>query len=321
MSEDAHPKSGDETFAADEKQKPAGVAVAVLIIILVTAALAGVLYLGAQLFGFPFAPLDLSDLVARTGILPWTQPAGSLSASAPGDLAQTMQATQWLLPLGLFTFVALVLGLLCYALTTRLGRVSGLLAGALFAALAVYAGITTGNSQLPLVVSTLWQVTWFLLWGLALSYAFRKLARAASDANSRQELAAGGGVARRQFLLQFGAGAAAIATLSAAAGASLVEKSSVKELQQTLPMISPELMEAQRQLFSNFRRFAVVRGGAESAEGSNVLALGAEFPDRNYVSVWIGGRSPIVIYEYLQTAAAAFGSEDDGDAGIYWLDD
>jgi hypothetical protein len=86
-------------------------------------------------------------------------------------------------------------------------------------------------------------------------------------------------------------------------------------------MIAPEFLEAQRQLFSSFRRFVIVRGGADSSEESNVLALGAEFPDRNYVSVWIGGRSPIVIYENLQTALVAFGSEDDESAAAYWLDD
>ena len=65
--------------------------------------------------------------------------------------------------------------------------------------------------------------------------------------------------------------------------------------------------------------FAIVRGGSAAVDTSNVLALGAEYPDRNYVSIWLGGHSPIVIYNSLETALAAY-STDDEPAGLFWLD-
>lgn len=45
---------------------------------------------------------------------------------------------------------------------------------------------------------------------------------------------------------------------------------------------------------------------------------GAEYPDRNYV-IWLGGRSPIVIYENLETALAAYSVEGE-QTGLFWLD-
>ena len=84
-------------------------------------------------------------------------------------------------------------------------------------------------------------------------------------------------------------------------------------------MIAPEFRAAQSELFGQFRRFAIVRGGSAAVDTSNVLALGAEYPDRNYVSIWLGGHSPIVIYNSLETALAAY-STDDEPAGLFWLD-
>lgn len=54
--------------------------------------------------------------------------------------------------------------------------------------------------------------------------------------------------------------------------------------------------------------------------GLPFLALGAEYPDRNYVSVWIGEHSPIIIYDDLQTALAAFGSDED-PVGLFFIDE
>ena len=102
----------------------------------------------------------------------------------------------------------------------------------------------------------------------------------------------------------------------ARAAALMAEAAAVR---RTLPMIAPEFRAAQSELFGQFRRFAIVRNGAEPVEASNVLALGAEYPDRNYVSIWLGGHSPIVIYDSLETALSAYSTADE-PAGLYWLD-
>jgi hypothetical protein len=158
-----------------------------------------------------------------------------------------------------------------------------------------------------------------------LSYAFARLVRPAmatpvvDGGDSPPATTPTSGIDRRRFLLQFGASTAAVAAVTAAAGAALARRQDAVALQRTLPMIAPEFAAAQSELFGQFRRFAIVRGGAQSVDTSNVLALGAEYPDRNYVSIWLGGHSPIVIYNSLETALAAYSTADE-PAGLFWLD-
>lgn len=304
-----------------------GVTKAILIILMATIPLIAILYLGARLLGFPFVPFDLYNWPIQAGFTPWSSAIGALTgAQTTLDIhaAESVTLVQWVLAIGMFLIVALAFGLVFYLLTVRRNRVPGLAAGlalgALFATpmifLSLTAGTDMGTSTLPPVLTAIWLAALFIIWGIALSYAFGYLMESASPTTVEDLL--DGRIDRRQFLLQFGAGAAAITAIGAAGGA-LAPGNKSSQLQATLPMLSPEFIQAQNELFGNFRRFVIIRGETNSAEESNVVALGTEFPDRNYVSVWLGGQSPIVIYENIETAAAAFGSEDFG-AGIYWLD-
>jgi hypothetical protein len=214
----------------------------------------------------------------------------------------------------------------------RRGRVpdliDGITAGALLAVPMIFASLSVASSPLPAFMIVLWLGALFAVWGVVLSYAFGRLmvageprpaaGDAISDAAPAGEPAAG--INRRRFLLQFGASTAAVTALSAAAGAALSRRQDAVALQRTLPMINPEFRAAQSELFGGFRRFVIVRSPAGTVETSNVLALGAEYPDRNYVSIWLGGHSPIVIYENIQTALAAY-STADAPAGLFWLDE
>ncbi len=298
---------------------------AAVIILLTTAPLVGLMYLGARLLHLPFAPFDLFDLPIRVGFAPWIALVNTLAGAqdaAGGNVAQSEPLVQWLLGLALFFLLALAFGLAFYAFVLRRGRVpdlvDGLAIGALFAAPLIFVSLAVGSSPLPGLLNGLWLGALCVVWGIVLSYAFGRL-MAGAVIPSDPDAPPGEGIGRRQFLVQFGAGAAAITTISAAAGAVLASGRDAADLQRTLPMIEPEFVAAQSELFGNFRRFVIVRGGETDAAESNVLALGAEYPDRNYVSIWIGGHSPIIVYESLQTALTAYG-DDEEPAGVYWLD-
>ncbi len=305
-----------------------GLAVALLVILLTTAPLLAILYLGARALHLPFPPFDLYDWPVRAGFAPWATLADTLSTPTTGvaNQAQTAPTVQWLLGLALFLALTVGVGLAFYAFARRRGRapdvLDGVTAGALLAVPMIFVALAVDSSSpaAPLVV--VWLAVLFIAWGVVLSYAFARLVRVsppplAADAPPADEPATG--IDRRRFLLQFGASTAAVATVTAAAGAALARRQDAVALQRTLPMIAPEFRAAQSELFGQFRRFAIVRGGAASVDTSNVLALGAEYPDRNYVSIWLGGHSPIVIYNSLETALSAY-STDDEPAGLFWLD-
>lgn len=307
-----------------------GLGVALLVILLATAPLLALLYLGAQALRLPFAPFDLFDWPVRAGFAPWAMLADTLSTptDAGANLAQTAPIVQWLLGLALFLALAVGVGLAFYAYVMRRGRVpdviDGVIAGALLAVPMIFVALAVGSSPLAAPLVVVWLALLFIGWGVVLSYAFGRLMRPAAPALVAADGTAVAtepvaGIDRRRFLLQFGASTAAVAAVTAAAGAALGRRQEAVAVQRTLPMIAPEFRAAQSELFDQFRRFAIVRGDAGAPDGSNVLALGAEYPDRNYVSIWLGGRSPIVIYQSLETALAAY-STDEEPAGLFWLD-
>jgi hypothetical protein len=303
-----------------------GLGAATAIILLTTAPLIGVMYLAAQWLHLPFPPFDLYDWPIRAGFGPWIALINTLTGAqvtAGGNVAQSAPLIQWVLALSLFFLIALVFGLAFYLFVLRRGRkpdlIDGLTIGILFGAPMIFVTLAATASPLPGWLSGLWLAGLFILWGVVLSYAFGRLWETSRPASPVTDSPAAGGIGRRQFLIQFGAGATAVTALSAAAGTAFAPGRSAGRLQSTLPMVSPEFLEAQRELFGNFRRFAIVRLSGETTAESNVVALGAEYPDRNYVSIWLGDSSPIVIYENLATALAAYGTET-GAADIYWLD-
>ena len=326
MADETTPPRPRPTTARRPQPKPPktnrpGLGLVLLTILLITAPLVSLLYLGAQLLRLPFPPFDLYDWPVRAGFAPWASLATSLSAPADGgNIAQNAALTQWLLGLTLFLALAVGVGLAFYAYTSRRGRapdtIDGLTAGALLAVPMIFVALAVGSSTRPAPLVVVWLGVLFVAWGVALSYAFgRLMVRPAPVAPLPGEepisVQPPTGMDRRRFLLQLGASTAAVTAVTAAAGAALARSNEAAAVRRTLPMISPEFRAAQSELFGQFRRFAIVRGGAESAEASNVLALGAEYPDRNYVSIWLGGHSPIVIYQNLEAALSAYSTPDE----------
>lgn len=327
------PRPRRTTARRRNRQRPAtdrpGLGVVLLVILLLTAPLVGLLYLGAQLLRLPFPPFDLYDWPVRAGFAPWASLATTLSTPIDGgNIAQNAPLTQWLLGLSLFVALAVGVGLVFYAYAVRRGQttdtIDGIITGALLAVPMIFVALAVGSSTLPAPLVVVWLAALFIAWGIALSYALGRLmprpAPAAVAADDWPAVPAPpSGIDRRRFLLQLGASTAAVTAITAAAGATLARSQEAAAVRRTLPMIAPEFRAAQSELFGQFRRFAIVRNGAEPVEASNVLALGAEYPDRNYVSIWLGGHSPIVIYDSLETALSAYSTADE-PAGLYWLD-
>lgn len=298
---------------------------AVLVILLAAIPLLAVLYLGNQILELPFPPFDLYSWPGLAGFSPWIAINDALIGTAainPDDLLQRTTQAKWILGATLYFLLALVVGLIFYAFVRLSGRrprlAGGLVAGLLLSAPLIYVNINAADSELPNMHVTAWLAGASMLWGVAVSYAFGQLIRITRQ--QPPEAPTLDGMDRRQFLFQFGAGAAAITAISGATATAIVpEPTAVSEPPRTLPMISPEMMEAQQELFGEFRRFAIVRKLETIETELNVLALGAEYPDRNYVSIWIGGQSPIIVYGNLQSALEAF-STDEYTADAYWFD-
>jgi hypothetical protein len=235
--------------------------------------------------------------------------------------------------------------------------IDGLTVSVILAAFMIFVNLVAGSSRLPAPINITWLILLSLGWGIGLSYALagtmrpvpskspaieetmgltNDIAAEAGEIAGEASVIAGGDqpppeesvslveapnvMDRRQFLLRFGAGTAAIAAASATAGSALAYQAAADEQPRLpIPMASIEFRQAQRELLGTFRRFVILHTPDDVAAEANVLALGTEYPDRDYVSIWIGERSPIMIYESIETALTAFGSNGE-PASVYWLD-
>lgn len=316
---------GEEMPVPERPKRVPSFGQAILVILAVTLPVLALMYLGAKLWDLPFPPFDLYQWRPLAGFAPWKALndvlIGTNAVNTTDLLQRTLQA-QWVLGIILFLLLAFVVGLIFYIWVQKRRRppriVGGIIAGLALGVPLVYVSITSGDSLQPDLLIAAYLSGMSMLWGVGISYAFGQLMRI--SALQALPVPMTDGIDRRQFLLQFGAGAAAITAISGSAAAAIAPGKDAAQLQRTLPMISPELLEAERELFGQFRRFAILRSGVAEEPESNVLALGAEYPDRNYVSIWIGGRSPIMIYESLESALAAYSTEDH-PAVAHWLDE
>lgn len=306
---------------------------ALLVTTLLTIALTSILYLGNRVLGFPFAPNDLYDWLIGSGSSAAIAVSGGLqqSLAAGSNAAKADTAVTGFLSLVFFFVPALLIGwVFAWFVRHRAFQpdlLEGIIVGTIFGAPMALISITLGRSAYNPILQLIWYAVWFLLWGVALSYSYQRLLLGANPRRRRgaeqPDVAARPDEAarpdRRKFLLQLGASTAAITAISAAAGAALGETGSRMRLPRTYPVAGPEFQRAQRELYRNFRRFAIVKYAGGNVDDITVLTLGAEYPDHQYVSVWLGEGSPIVIYQNLETAVAAYTSEDDR-TDVVWLD-
>jgi DMSO/TMAO reductase YedYZ molybdopterin-dependent catalytic subunit len=206
----------------------------VLIGILLATSLMGIMYLADQLVGLPFAPFDLFDWMTR--VLPG--PLVTFGIDLMIDIlrglgvnvADTAKTAEHVMALSQFfvggVFAAAVFFSVVGRRGTKADPVAGIVMGALFGLPVIAISVTVGQSPVHPLLQILWLSLLFLVWGLVLSLAYRRLEPA--EATPSTEAAADGtaGVkrlSRRQFLIWFGATSATITVVGAGVGAILAQ--------------------------------------------------------------------------------------------------
>ena len=202
---------------------------------LITLPLMGVLFLAEQLAGWPFAPFDLFDWLARVlpgnvvtlGIEGMVALIGGLNAGETSSAAKTIEQ---LTALALFLLMGVLAGAIFFAIlgtspaqwSNRAGLILGLAAGLVMLLISASGGVVSDAAPF---VGWAWIVVVFLAWGAAIGWAYHHLtpprtagraeaggvtARPAADTSVAVEP-----VDRRQFLLRLGGGAALITVAGA----------------------------------------------------------------------------------------------------------
>ncbi len=222
----------------------------VLVGALLTAALTGLLYLGRQLFGFPFVPYELFNWVARVlpgdvvtfGIDLMIDTMLFLGISVV-DSAKTAERAMAIIQ---FLMGGALAGVIYFAVMKarqiKASHLSGLIMGALFGLPVIAISLVVTQSTVSLLVDLLWLAALFLLWGLTLAAVYGRLesiegaAKAAAVAQVAAEAEPSGEVSeaattdearsvekigRRQFLIRLGAATATVTVVSGGLGVVL----------------------------------------------------------------------------------------------------
>jgi DMSO/TMAO reductase YedYZ molybdopterin-dependent catalytic subunit len=210
-----------------------GLGAGLFVAAMVTASLIAILFLGWRVVGLPFAPFDIFDWTTRVlpgrviglGIGTMVAVIGALHLGPTAETAK--MAEQAMAIIGLFV-TGLVVGTILFAVVRavrgryadRLGLVFGLVVGLPVALISHSVGQTATT---PPIANALWIVAVFLIWGLVLGRASRRLIQATGTATvSVQEgdeaAASVERIDRRRFLVRLGGATAAITVVGAVVG-------------------------------------------------------------------------------------------------------
>ncbi|MBZ0278058.1 MAG: molybdopterin-dependent oxidoreductase, partial [Anaerolineae bacterium] len=206
------------------------IATGALVGALLTAPLIAIFFLVTQVAGTPFPPFDVFDWVGRTlpgplvtfGIDSIVSIITTLRLGTISTAAKT--AEQTLAVLGMFG-TGIVAAAVFFALMSRNNRKAGQPAGAILGLVIgvpvtlIFFTINASATANPLI-SGIWILVAFALWGVAVSWAYDRLA-AAKPAAAAETAPSLTGVDRRTFLVRVG-GASALLTIAGAGLASLV---------------------------------------------------------------------------------------------------
>lgn len=193
---------------------------------LVTALIA-IFFLAAALVGTPFVPFDMFDWVGR--VLPGRVITFGIdtivtviTALNIGELSSTAKIAEQIMAVGGMLVTGIVVGAVVFELLKRVRLTPG--AAGLIAGLGVGLPVALISQQVNRTaltddsVNLIWIVLAFVLWGLALEWAFRRIAGAETSpdgAGSVQQ------IDRRRFLINVGGATAAITVLGSGIGVLL----------------------------------------------------------------------------------------------------
>ena len=214
---------------------------ALLIAVMLTLPLIGVFYLGDALFGLPFVPFDLFDWLAR--VLPGDVLTSGIDVMVDaiitlnlGETSSTAKTLEHLMGLGLFTALGAAVGTLILTGLHRTGDHSfmamagGLLLGIVLAFISMDVNFTASADP---TISLVWILVVFIVWGMALNWAYMRLHQMAEEAVLRKQRYAEANqplpanlihyekVNRREFLIKMGASTATLTVVGAGLGSLL----------------------------------------------------------------------------------------------------
>jgi DMSO/TMAO reductase YedYZ molybdopterin-dependent catalytic subunit len=208
---------------------------------LLTAALAGILYLGRQLAGLPFVPFELFDWVARE--LPGNVITFGIDLMIDTllllgiSVVDTAKTAERIMAIIQFLAGGAVAGAAFFAVMrlrrAKAGPFAGLIMGALFGLPLITISMVISQSEVSPILRLLWLIALFVAWGLSLSMIYNRLERieqaaatpaaepAGAELATMAETQAVEKIGRRQFLVRVGAATATVTVVSAGLGAVL----------------------------------------------------------------------------------------------------
>ncbi len=200
---------------------------------LLTAPMIGLMYLGDQLAGLPFAPFDLFDWISR--MLPGPVITFGIDLMIDTllflgiNVADTAKLAEQGMAVSVFFVIGIVSGAIFFLILDirriKVDRFSGLVIGGIFGLPIVTISIALGTYTANAVISFLWLVALFLGWGWSLSWSYRRVFAGAPEAPAAEgEVRQVQRVDRRQFLIYLGGSAAAITVIGSGVGALLASQ-------------------------------------------------------------------------------------------------
>jgi len=199
---------------------------------LLTAPLIGVMYLADQWMGLPFVPFDLFDWLTR--VLPGPLITFGIDLMIDTMLglgisvADTAKTAEQIMAVLQFFGGGIIAGVIFFGVMRwrhiKSDAVAGVIIAALFGLPFIAISVAIGQSSVSPLLRILWLALLFLAWGLALSWAYRRLMPAEAEAPAEaDDSVVAERLNRRQFLIRLGATSAVITVAGAGVGALLAQ--------------------------------------------------------------------------------------------------
>jgi DMSO/TMAO reductase YedYZ molybdopterin-dependent catalytic subunit len=219
----------------DKQQKPT-LWTGALVGLLLSAPLLAIFYLAFELVGTPFVPFDVFDWVAR--ILPGpliefviSTMVNIINTFQLGETSSAAKTAEHIQAVGGLFITGIIAGAVLFAVLRRIEVKSrylpGLITGLVVGAPVMFISTSINKSaSASMLVSAIWIMVAFIVWGLAFSWVYNRLTAIQSPSTAAATVQQ---IDRRRFLLTVGGAAAAVTVVGS--GLALL-------LQQSQP--SPE---------------------------------------------------------------------------------
>ncbi|MBC7813526.1 MAG: molybdopterin-dependent oxidoreductase, partial [Burkholderiales bacterium] len=221
-----------------EQKRYPGIFTGAVIGLLLTAPLIAIFYAGEMLLGLPFLPFDLFVWVGQ--VLPGeiiTVGIDSIVGIVTGlNLGETSSAAKLIeqaLGIAMVMGIGVVSGAIFFAVMRATQNRHRYLAGLIYGVLVgvpmlwIITGLPTWNLNDQPLMSMIWVIGLFLIWGVAHNVIFHELSSVETESIAGQRISIEP-IDRRSFLVRVGAGAATITVIGAGLGAMLRRETGVQ---------------------------------------------------------------------------------------------